>query len=31
VNIAVICTSEKQNIFSQWAGQNGQISAWGAR
>ena len=30
-NIAVICTSEKQNIFSQWAGQNGQISAWGAR
>jgi hypothetical protein len=30
VNIAVICTSENQNIFSQWAGQGGQISAWGA-
>ena len=30
VNIEVICTSENQNIFSQWAGQGGQISAWGA-
>ena len=31
VNIEVICISEKQNIFSDGAGQGGQISAWGAR
>ena len=29
-NIALICISEKQNIFSEGAGQNGQIRAWGA-
>jgi len=31
MNIALICTSEKQNIFSGGAGQTGQITAWGAR
>ena len=29
-NIALICTSENQNIFSGGAGQGGQINAWGA-
>jgi hypothetical protein len=29
-NIALICTSENQNIFSDGAGQGGQISACGA-
>jgi hypothetical protein len=30
MNIVLICTSENQNIFSQWAGQTGQIRACGA-
>jgi hypothetical protein len=30
-NIALIFISENQNIFSQWAGQGGQIKAWGTR
>jgi hypothetical protein len=29
-NIALICVSEKQNIFSDGAGQGEQIKAWGA-
>jgi hypothetical protein len=28
MNIAVICISENQNIFSGGAGQEGQINAW---
>src|SRR5580693_6349996 len=31
MNIAVICISENQNIFSDGARQWGQINAWGAR
>jgi hypothetical protein len=30
VNMALICISEKQNIFSDGAGQKGQINACGA-